>query len=666
MEGNGAVMSNRNDHPDGSSFELLCPHCMGTLEFWFVQIGSVVQHADCGGWLEVVPPYDEQEQQSLPAQEEDVSGYSREIDVAPRQLPQRSQPSTDASPSPATSGGKTETHRRPVPPKTKFTQPIPSSSFAAEALRRFDKELPSGPSSGIVRRYRKSDGPDGESNAGDDALQQGADDATATGATSADSQDSWFQTPAEPESSGHSTIARDDPSGEADSGGDSGGDSGAGSAPHSPSSTANNLKSQPHALPPSHSPLDSPSDAPRPVADAPVPDRDHGFAAKASSKDLKRQFKSRLWSGAVRSQEVDPMTDVRALMAREVKQLQQRSIQGTWEDSRGDAGPVSSSPASVERTESPYTAGFFRAQMVAFRRSLAIAGIVAMVSIGAFLYTKLSRDSITGSVQVLTSSSSPLEGAFQGMHPSRMEYGIPLPPKRIAEAFLAATTVQDRAIFVRAPEQMLPLMHQFYASEAALRLPKAGEIRPFRTVQIGQLHYDAFVAGRASESRLLCVVDSPEGWLVDWEAYSRASSEPFEGLLAGDLQETGGVFRVLIEPADYYNFQFTRDTWSSFRITNPDLPVSLTGYAWTGSRQENAISKLRNSASKGPVRCILRLNCNKEMADHRQAEIMEFVQIGWVTEVAGIASPVPTKNLPSFTPKTEPPTPDENKAGKSF
>ena len=90
------------------------------------------------------------------------------------------------------------------------------------------------------------------------------------------------------------------------------------------------------------------------------------------------------------------------------------------------------------------------------------------------------------------------------------------------------------------------------------------------------------------------------------------------------------VFRVILAPVDYYNFEFTDDQkWQSYRLESPDHEHALYGYAEKGTALNGNI--LTDKDTKR-INLMLSLKFPAGATSGHQVEIERYVAEGWVEE----------------------------------
>lgn len=201
-------------------------------------------------------------------------------------------------------------------------------------------------------------------------------------------------------------------------------------------------------------------------------------------------------------------------------------------------------------------------------------------------------------------------------------------PREIAEKFIAAQTPEDRLKLARNPEKTA--LHMKDYSEQALST-QASQLINLGVKSSGDLVFTEFVATfpKATDgSRSLCVVATPEGPRVDWDAYAAHQSASWEDILSGQVQSAR--VRVIIEKSNYYNYAYNDESkWISYRMIDPRLNTSLYAYAQIGSLAERALNNL--STKRTSHRVILDISSSGKVATHKQFAINTLISNNWVS-----------------------------------
>lgn len=203
-------------------------------------------------------------------------------------------------------------------------------------------------------------------------------------------------------------------------------------------------------------------------------------------------------------------------------------------------------------------------------------------------------------------------------------------PYDIALKFVTTADPAERLQMARDPERVAALIPEF-PEQAVSEI--ASHITPMGEVLAGQLSIARFKAHfERGKSRILFVIRTEEGPLVDWEAFARHSDAlqrwMKEAKASGSSQtvETAEV-RIHAIQDSYYNFGFSDESkWRSYQIAGPDLDEIAVGYAEVGSKTARILDELLAVE----MRMTLEIKSSPENARKRQFQIEKVLAIGWV------------------------------------
>lgn len=196
----------------------------------------------------------------------------------------------------------------------------------------------------------------------------------------------------------------------------------------------------------------------------------------------------------------------------------------------------------------------------------------------------------------------------------------------LARQFLKATTVEELLPLVRNPATAEPRMRthypdgkvvapglsQFNSTDGAL-FRKNIAVIPIRTLDY--------------QDKNLAFVETPEGMKIDWESWVGWSDISWAKFLEAK-PVSGHVFRVILSPVSYYNFDYADDAkWQSYRLLSPDRACSIYGYA----EKLGAVNKqLGIDPADSEVLLTLSLKFPANAKSASQVEIERIVAEGWV------------------------------------
>lgn len=199
-------------------------------------------------------------------------------------------------------------------------------------------------------------------------------------------------------------------------------------------------------------------------------------------------------------------------------------------------------------------------------------------------------------------------------------------PAEIVEQFFNATTHSERLKFLRDPDQNAELMDVFFrdgpgARERILGVTYVGPV----TMETMVLEGFRVVLDNGT-TRLLGVVLTPDGGVVDFRSYARHSSKSWADLLEGTATEAAEV-RVYLKPAFAFFGSYSDDAaWLNYVASSPDLENPLYFYANQGSKAAEALAGISTSGQM----VTLAIRSVEEGHQRRQFEVTEVLSLDWV------------------------------------
>jgi hypothetical protein len=198
--------------------------------------------------------------------------------------------------------------------------------------------------------------------------------------------------------------------------------------------------------------------------------------------------------------------------------------------------------------------------------------------------------------------------------------------EKVAAAFLAEADPQKRLQWVRNAEEIRTRLSG-YPDEAGSAV---GEIdRVLGHKLDGGCSVTGFVVAFPSGSlRLLEVVGAPDGMKVDWDAYALYGTASWEDLLSGKAERA--VVRVFCEPATERPEPFGDEgKWTGFRLSSPDLPQAVLGFAEVGKVREERMKQVILGTPRFRERFTLEI-VRHEGEDEPLFEITRCMAVGWI------------------------------------
>ncbi len=199
-----------------------------------------------------------------------------------------------------------------------------------------------------------------------------------------------------------------------------------------------------------------------------------------------------------------------------------------------------------------------------------------------------------------------------------------LPPLTVAKNFAFTSDLEERLKWVRHPEEVSKRLSQ-YPPDA--REAIAHQIIPQKNITANNTQYSTFLAKLPDGGqRFLCVIGTPDGPRVDWDAYARYGTASWIEILEGKVTEA--TVRIFPQPSDHYirNFQ-DREKWLAFALASPDLDIPIYGYV---DKTSAFFAEVNAKISMGSLRATVDVKISPDDAQHRQVEIVGIRTLGWV------------------------------------
>lgn len=196
----------------------------------------------------------------------------------------------------------------------------------------------------------------------------------------------------------------------------------------------------------------------------------------------------------------------------------------------------------------------------------------------------------------------------------------------VAQAFLKEADPTKRLKWVRNAEEVKARLAE-YPEEARVGL---GEIQKVLGHQgDGANPVTAFVVAFPSGNvRLLEVVGTPDGPRVDWDAYARYCTASWEDLLSGKAEKA--LVRVFCEPSSERPEPFgDQRRWTCFRLSSPELPQAMLGFAEVGSVRERMMKQVILGTPNYRQRFVLEI-VRREGKEEPLFEITRRMAVGWM------------------------------------
>jgi hypothetical protein len=149
----------------------------------------------------------------------------------------------------------------------------------------------------------------------------------------------------------------------------------------------------------------------------------------------------------------------------------------------------------------------------------------------------------------------------------------------------------------------------------------------------GGIYMLAFHSEAFGRPLLVNVMEFEGRMKVDWETCSLFQEVFFE-----ELRKTRPLtpvpLAVRAERDTYYNYGFTEDKYTCYRLIYPNLELDLFGYTRKGSREDVTLDALAQPFTSGqrPVTAILEVKYPAAGAVPNQVEIVKIAHESWLGE----------------------------------
>ena len=196
----------------------------------------------------------------------------------------------------------------------------------------------------------------------------------------------------------------------------------------------------------------------------------------------------------------------------------------------------------------------------------------------------------------------------------------------IARKFMQATTVAEILPLVRNPAVAEERMRKIYP-DGKMNAPGISQFNPSGELSMQGKVVAVGVRTRDQEEKAIAFVETPLGLKIDWECWATWSEMTWDEFMAARPTD-GKVFRVILSPVVYYNFEYSDDSkWKSYSLESPDHEQMIFGYV----EKDSAIDKqIQLDPDAKSMSVMLSLKFNPSSTSKNQVEIDRFVADGWV------------------------------------
>ncbi len=199
----------------------------------------------------------------------------------------------------------------------------------------------------------------------------------------------------------------------------------------------------------------------------------------------------------------------------------------------------------------------------------------------------------------------------------------------VARKFFAAEGAPEKMKYVRLNDQTRALMTEYYETHSAAAITDAQLTLGMPGSDLYALEFEIPSLNR---KHLCVVVDRGGQLLLDWETSSLFQEENFENIRRNRPQTPVRIAARVVGD-DYYNYSFTADKYTCFRLGYYGLKLDLFAYTLKDSLEEQTLLALLKpvTASERQVNAILSVKYpagNNVPAN--QVEIVAILKEDWV------------------------------------
>jgi hypothetical protein len=198
----------------------------------------------------------------------------------------------------------------------------------------------------------------------------------------------------------------------------------------------------------------------------------------------------------------------------------------------------------------------------------------------------------------------------------------------LAKRFLDATTIDELLPIVRHPDITGPRIRAFHPDGTLEPAGMSAFNINAELVPVGSGYTVQLRTGEYAE-KSMALFPTPDGAKIDWESWVGWSEMPWADFIRTRPTEAK-LFRVMLGPVDYYNFNFTDDRkWRSYRLVSPDGEHSLYAYVELDSVLD---ARLRPSPDNKQIPLTLSLRYPPDSDSPNQVLVEKWHADGWVLE----------------------------------
>ena len=254
------------------------------------------------------------------------------------------------------------------------------------------------------------------------------------------------------------------------------------------------------------------------------------------------------------------------------------------------------------------------------------AALFALILSGVFVSMYFGGKATEQSPHVVMATKKPIAAIVPPEERSEASYLAEAEP--LTRKFMQATTVAEMLPLVRNPAVAEGRMRAFYP-DGHIQAPGISKFDSDDGFSVKGKHRALSIVTGDQEKKSIAYVETAQGMKVDWESWVGWSDMPWETFIT-TRPTVGHLFRVILKPVDYYNFEFADDlNWKSYSLVSPDREHVLFGYLPKFSALNQ---QLDLSADSNRINVILSLKFPATGNSKNQVEIERVIAKGWVED----------------------------------
>lgn len=199
------------------------------------------------------------------------------------------------------------------------------------------------------------------------------------------------------------------------------------------------------------------------------------------------------------------------------------------------------------------------------------------------------------------------------------------------QKFLRASTVAEKQRHVRSPDRVLPLMINWYSSHPHNPLEVAQfEMMATATLN-GKPFWVALVLIKDGPRQTLMLEDTPDGFKIDWEAYSAYNPTTLKQLIK-QRPPISHHLRVYATAVDYYPEEFSEKEFLSLKLECRNQPEVVYGYVSRKAPFYRNIAAVTKGKKRIPIQVELQLRetDNSHSAISNLTLVKNFISSNWL------------------------------------